>query len=535
VEAAGVEAVEVRGGLHCGKVVDDVDLEEAVVEPGLGRDVDAAAVVFGVGDDDGKGALLEGLAVDFNSEVRRPVGQEGPRHAPEERNEPAELFRGIVDALGHGATPAEVGHVDEMGHAGRAVGPGQGDAAHVGAEGRVALQVRNCRRPPRQAQRSAEVGARADGQHRHRGVAVDGLGTVEEPVDHFVVRAVAAHADNAVEAVLQRLAREVGRVPRPLGAEQGEPAQGVVELTLKIRPRLARPPRRRPRIHDNRRFLPVRHGRYNTCPARLRPHGHRARAGATPTDLLAEPRRTRVHFGGEECLPRFSCNASNAESGFPSRQIESNLMTGNRLREELYNTVTHGVGALLGVAGLVVLVVFAALEGGAARIVAAAVFGSSLVLLYAASTCYHAFRCPKKKRLLRKLDHAAIYVLIAGTYTPFTLLNLRGGWGWTLFGLVWGIAALGITFKVFYTGRFEIVSTLAYIGMGWLVLIAVKPTLASIDAGGLALLVAGGLAYTLGTVFYALSRVPYNHAIWHLFVLAGSMCHFFAVLHYARP
>lgn len=206
------------------------------------------------------------------------------------------------------------------------------------------------------------------------------------------------------------------------------------------------------------------------------------------------------------------------------------------LREEPVNAFTHGIGVLLSVAGLVLLVVLAALDGGsAARVVGVALFGASLVLLYTASTIYHCARCPRVKRVFRRLDHAAIYLLIAGTYTPFTLLNLRGGWGWTLFGLVWGFAAIGIVLKAFYIGRLEILSTGAYIAMGWLVLIAVKPAFESIEPAGLMWLAAGGLSYTFGVVFYALNRLPYNHAIWHLFVLAGSICHFFAVLHYARP
>lgn len=210
-------------------------------------------------------------------------------------------------------------------------------------------------------------------------------------------------------------------------------------------------------------------------------------------------------------------------------------MTHRKHREEPVNAVTHGIGAVLSVVGLVVLVVFAALEGGAGRVIGASLFGASMVLLYTASTCYHASRCPRMKRRLRRLDHAAIYVLIAGTYTPFTLVNLRGGWGWTLFGIVWGCAAVGIVVKIFYTGRFDVISTLAYVAMGWLVLIAVKPTIAAIDAMGLAWLAAGGLAYTGGVLFYALNRIPYNHAIWHLFVLAGSVCHFYAVLQYVKP
>lgn len=210
-------------------------------------------------------------------------------------------------------------------------------------------------------------------------------------------------------------------------------------------------------------------------------------------------------------------------------------MTPKHLREEIANALTHGVGALLSIAGLVVLVLFAAQDGGAMKVTSFSIFGAALVILYTASTCYHCAQSHRWKRIWRKVDHAAIYLLIAGTYTPFTLLNLQGGWGWTLFGLVWGFALIGIAFKAFYVGKFEILSTLAYLAMGWVIMIAIKPALSSIQPSGLLWLAAGGLAYTFGVIFYAMRRLPYNHAIWHVFVLAGSACHFVAVLRYALP
>ncbi len=203
-------------------------------------------------------------------------------------------------------------------------------------------------------------------------------------------------------------------------------------------------------------------------------------------------------------------------------------------RWELANALTHGAGAVAALAGGVVLVVFAALYGGTREIVSSAVFSVTLVLLYTASTLYHAARQPRLKARLKVFDHCAIYLLIAGSYTPFTLLGLRGGWGWSLFGVAWGLAVAGVVFKLFYTGRFPRVSTAIYVGMGWMAVVAIQPMLERLPAVTLAWLVAGGLAYTAGTAFY-LNRRPYAHAVWHLFVLAGSVCHFAAVLTQVRP
>lgn len=203
--------------------------------------------------------------------------------------------------------------------------------------------------------------------------------------------------------------------------------------------------------------------------------------------------------------------------------------------EELANTVTHGLGLVLSIAGFVVLLVLAILRGTAWHIVACSIYGATLICLYAASTLYHAVVSPRVKRVLRILDHSAIYLLIAGTYTPFLLLNLRGPWGWSLFGVIWGLAFAGILFKFWFVGHFEFLSTAVYIAMGWLVVIAAKPVLTHVSGTTLLWLLAGGLFYTAGVVFYAWKRLPYSHAVWHLFVLAGSTCHYFAVLRSVLP
>lgn len=203
--------------------------------------------------------------------------------------------------------------------------------------------------------------------------------------------------------------------------------------------------------------------------------------------------------------------------------------------EERANRLTHGLGVVCSVAGLAVMVYYSARHGDAWQIVSTAIFGVTLVLLYTASTLYHSFQGERRKALLQKFDHAAIFLLIAGTYTPFVLVTLRGPWGWSLFGVVWALAVAGVTLKFWFAGRFRLVSTLLYLGMGWLVLIALKPLMAALPAGGLHLLVAGGLCYTGGAIIYLWRRLPYNHAIWHLFVLGGSACHWAAVFRYVVP
>ncbi len=203
--------------------------------------------------------------------------------------------------------------------------------------------------------------------------------------------------------------------------------------------------------------------------------------------------------------------------------------------EEIANSVTHGVGLILAIAGLAILTAFASRLGNAWHVVSCTIFATTLILQYTFSTLYHSIQIPRAKSVMRVLDHSAIFLLIAGTYTPFMLVNLRGTWGWTLFGVVWTLALLGVLFQVSLLRRWQGISLALYIGMGWVVVIAIKPMLVSVAPGGLILLLLGGLAYTSGVVFYLWERLHYNHAIWHGFVLAGSILHFFAVLFYVIP
>jgi len=200
---------------------------------------------------------------------------------------------------------------------------------------------------------------------------------------------------------------------------------------------------------------------------------------------------------------------------------------------ERLNSITHLFGAVAAAAGLVVLVVLAAQQGDAWKLVSFSVYGATLFLLYLFSTLYHSTR-GSAKPILAKLDHVAIYLLIAGSYTPFTLVTLRGAWGWTLFGMIWGLAVLGIVVDSLHSnGARRILPIVIYIVMGWLVLIAFKPLIAALPHAGVLWLVAGGLFYTLGIVFYALDKkLRHAHGIWHLFVLAGSISHYLAVLIY---
>jgi hemolysin III len=203
--------------------------------------------------------------------------------------------------------------------------------------------------------------------------------------------------------------------------------------------------------------------------------------------------------------------------------------------EELVHSLTHGVGAALSLVGLILLVVLAALYGNVYQIVSFSIYGASLVILYLASTLYHGFQQPRLKRVFKILDHASIYLLIAGTYTPFLLVSLRGRLGWTVFVLIWGLAILGVGFKALFIDRFQKLSVLAYVLMGWIAVVLVQEMLVNIPVGGLIWIGAGGVAYTLGVIFYALQRIPYMHVVWHFFVLAGSICHYFAVLFYLAP
>lgn len=200
------------------------------------------------------------------------------------------------------------------------------------------------------------------------------------------------------------------------------------------------------------------------------------------------------------------------------------------VREEFANALTHGLAAAAALAGGAVLIALAASSGDGWRLSGAIVFGACLLLLYVASTLYHAIQHPITKARLKVLDHCAIYLLIAGTYTPFTLIGLRGELGWWLFAAIWTLALAGMVFKLFFTGRFKLLSTLVYVGMGWLVLTAIVPVFRALDGWTFGWLLAGGACYTLGTFFYHRPSMRYSHAVWHVFVIAGSACHYVSVM-----
>ncbi|AIQ64487.1 hemolysin D [Paenibacillus stellifer] len=204
-------------------------------------------------------------------------------------------------------------------------------------------------------------------------------------------------------------------------------------------------------------------------------------------------------------------------------------------KEEVVNAVTHGIGAVLSVAALVLLIVFSSMRGTAWHVVSFSIYGTSMLLLYLNSTIVHSLKEGKVKDLFEFFDHSSIYLFIAGTYTPFLLVAIRGTLGWSLFGIIWGIAFFGVLFKAFFTKRFLFMSTIFYIAMGWLIVIAWGPLTAAVAQDGMSLLMAGGVLYTLGTIFYVWRAFPYHHAVWHVFVLLGSVTHFFAVLMYLLP
>ena len=205
------------------------------------------------------------------------------------------------------------------------------------------------------------------------------------------------------------------------------------------------------------------------------------------------------------------------------------------LREEVANGVTHGIGIPLAVIAMVILAVSASSLGHVRHMVSVNIYGATLVLLYTVSTLYHSIQEPHKKNLLQTLDHVAIYLLIAGTYTPFALVNLQGTWGWSIFATIWCLALVGIVFQFDKSGRWRTASLGLYVAMGWTVLVAIKPLMSSVAPGGIILLVLGGLAYTSGILFYRWKSLNFHHAIWHIFVIIGSILHFFAVLFYAIP
>jgi len=204
-------------------------------------------------------------------------------------------------------------------------------------------------------------------------------------------------------------------------------------------------------------------------------------------------------------------------------------------KEEKLNVISHAIGLVLSVLALVLLVVYASREGSAWHIVSFSIYGASLIVLYSASTFYHYSKSPKLRHRLNIFDHAAIYVLIAGTYTPFTLVVLKGWVGWTIFGVSWGLALTGIILKLFFTGKYDKISTIAYVLMGWLIIFAIKPLVNNLPFEGLMWLLSGGIFYTVGALLYSIKKMNYNHAIFHIFVLLGSFSHFMAVFFYVLP
>jgi len=205
------------------------------------------------------------------------------------------------------------------------------------------------------------------------------------------------------------------------------------------------------------------------------------------------------------------------------------------LREDCANSIIHGAGFILSLIGICVLIALASINGNVWHVVSCSIYGSTLVFLYLASTLYHSIHLAKVRSVLRTLDHSTIYLLIAGTYTPFTLVNLRGPWGWSLFGVIWTLALMGILFQTAMLRKGTVYSVAFYVTMGWVVVAAIKPILFQVDTGGLVLLLLGGVAYTTGIVFYVWKQMPYHHAVWHIFVVAGSALHFFAILFYVIP
>lgn len=210
------------------------------------------------------------------------------------------------------------------------------------------------------------------------------------------------------------------------------------------------------------------------------------------------------------------------------------MKTEQRLGDLLANSITHGIGALFALVAAAYLMV-ASSHGTSRLIIACAIYAATLVLVYVCSTLYHSMVRTRARHVLRVLDHSAIYLLIAGTYTPFMLVSLRGPWGWTLFGVVWTLAIAGVVFKSLTTGRFAVISAIAYVLMGWIAVVAIGPLARAITWPGIAWIGVGGILYTLGVLFFALDRLRYFHALWHVFVLAGSGAHFVAVLLYVVP
>lgn len=204
-------------------------------------------------------------------------------------------------------------------------------------------------------------------------------------------------------------------------------------------------------------------------------------------------------------------------------------------KEEKLNIISHGIGWFLSIIALILLILRAKRLGEEIHIISFIIFGSSMVLLYGASTLYHSAKTDGLRRRLNIFDHASIYILIAGTYTPFALISLEGFVGWTIFWIIWGLAFIGVILKLFYTGRYQLVSTILYVAMGWIIIFALNPLIENLSTPGLWWLFAGGISYTMGAVLFMLKKIPFNHAIFHIFVLLGTFCHFISIFYYVLP
>lgn len=213
-----------------------------------------------------------------------------------------------------------------------------------------------------------------------------------------------------------------------------------------------------------------------------------------------------------------------------NKPVEKIVKAAYTVGEEIMNSITHGFGIIISSLGAGAMITLAAIYGDVWQIVSASIFSFCMILLYSASTAYHSARSDGAKKILKIFDHISIYFLIAGSYTPYMLVNLRGGWGWSIFGVIWGMALLGTIFKIFFAGRFKAISVMVYLVMGWLIIIAAKPLFSVLSFKGELFLVLGGLCYTLGVIFYVMKRWKFAHGIWHLFVLAGTIMHYFSIL-----
>lgn len=203
--------------------------------------------------------------------------------------------------------------------------------------------------------------------------------------------------------------------------------------------------------------------------------------------------------------------------------------------EEKINIISHASGFILGIIALFLLIIHATIDGSAIHIVSFSIYGISLIVLYCASTVYHQAKNPALRSRLRVFDHASIYILIAGTYTPFALVTLNGKLGWVIFSLSWGLASIGVTLKLFFTGKYDLISTLMYLFMGWMIVFFISPLMDVLSTDGLYWLIAGGISYTVGAILYSIKKIPFNHAIFHLFVLFGSFTHFISIFFYVLP